>query len=83
MLRPYCPYGCDNKINLRNLSLNKLTDITKEGIKVIVCPVCGKYIKVTTKYIPDYICRKVTILKKLKELLSLIGDWFGRPSHYV
>lgn len=78
MLSPYCPYGCTAVINTPGLRLNKSTDITREGVKIIVCPGCHKQILVTTKLIPDYTCEKVGFMLVLKNILAGFVEGIGK-----
>jgi hypothetical protein len=76
-----CPYGCD--IN-QELFVGNHPEIQEVGERIVVCPLCEQQFKIITVFLPIYACEKVekTIQEKLKKWLSLISDWFGRPSRY-
>ena len=55
MNKPYCPNGC--QINVELFFRNN-PSITETGINVVICPLCERKMRVTTKDILDFTCEK-------------------------
>ena len=63
MNKPYCPNAC--QINTA-LFLKNNPSITEMGVNIVICPLCERKMRVTTKDILDFTCEKVEKLTRWK-----------------